>query len=193
MKHPAVVVFCVALAALGAPSHAHLPKVFRYAFPIAETGFDPAQITDLYSRIVTSHIFDGLYKYDHLARPFKIKPNTAAAMPEVSEDFRVWTVKLRPGIYFQDDPAFKGQRRELTAQDYVYSFKRYYDPRWKSPNYPTLSEQRFVGMAAVRDESINSKKPFDYDREVSGLRALECWSASSRKARMRASSRSGAS
>ena len=55
------------------------------------------------------HIFDGLYRYDHLARPFKIKPNTAAAMPEVSDDFRVWTVKLRPGIYFQDDPAFKGQ------------------------------------------------------------------------------------
>ncbi len=60
-------------------------KVLRYAFPIAETGFDPAQITDLYSRIVTHHIFDGLYRYDHLARPFKIKPNTAAAMPEVSD------------------------------------------------------------------------------------------------------------
>ena len=56
-----------------------------------------------------THVFDGLYSYDHLARPFKIKPNTAAAMPEVSADFRVWTVKLRPGIYFQDDPAFKGQ------------------------------------------------------------------------------------
>ena len=45
------------------------------------------------------------------------------------------------GIYFQDDPAFKGQKRELTANDYVYSFKRYFDPRWKSPNYPRLSEE----------------------------------------------------
>jgi len=162
-----------ALSALPGTVGAQQAKVLRYAFPIAETGFDPAQITDLYSRIVTAHIFDGLYTYDHLARPFKIKPNTAAGMPDVSADFRVWTVKLRPGIYFQDDRAFKGQRRELTAQDYVYSFKRFYDPRWKSPNYPTLSEQRFVGMDAVRDESINSKKPFAYDREVSGLRALD--------------------
>jgi len=59
-------------------------KVLRYAFPIAETGFDPPQLIDLYSRIITSHIFDVLYTYDHLARPFKIKPNTAEGMPEVS-------------------------------------------------------------------------------------------------------------
>src|SRR5512135_41872 len=71
-------------------------KILRYAFPVAETGFDPIQLTDLYSRIVTSHIFDGLYKYDYLARPFKIEPNTADGMPEVSPDFRVWTVKVRP-------------------------------------------------------------------------------------------------
>ena len=52
----------------------------RYAFNAAETGFDPAKVTDLYSRIVNSHIFEAPYKYDYLARPFKVKPNTAAAM-----------------------------------------------------------------------------------------------------------------
>jgi ABC-type transport system substrate-binding protein len=161
------------LVALPSPGIAQQAKVLRYAFPIAETGFDPAQVTDLYSRIVIHHVFDGLYSYDHLAQPFKIKPNTAAAMPEVSADFRVWTIKLRPGIYFQDDPAFKGQRRELTAQDYVYSFKRFFDPRWKSPNYPSLEEQKIVGMAALRDEAQKSKQPFDYDQPVAGLRALD--------------------
>ena len=169
----ALVFLQLLLIALPSASIAQQAKVLRYAFPIAETGFDPAQVTDTYSRIVTHHVFDGLYKYDHLGRPFKIKPNTAAAMPEVSRDFRVWTVKLRPGIYFQDDPAFKGQRRELTAQDYVYSFKRYFDPRWKSPNYPSLEEQKIVGMATVRDEALKSKKPFDYDRPVDGLLALD--------------------
>ncbi|HWL72692.1 MAG TPA: ABC transporter substrate-binding protein, partial [Burkholderiaceae bacterium] len=158
---------------MGTPAYAQQAKVLRYAFPIAETGFDPAQVTDLYSRTVTPHIFDALYRYDHLARPFKIKPNTAAAMPEVSDDFRIWTIKLRPGIYFQDDPAFKGQKRELTANDYVYSFKRYYDPRWKSPNYPRLSEEGISGMVALRDSALTSKKPFDYDRDVEGIRALD--------------------
>lgn len=173
MVHRVAVVLCLALAVFGAPSHSQQSKVLRYAFPIAETGFDPAQITDLYSRTVTPNIFDGLYRYDHLARPFKIKPNTAAEMPQVSQDFRVWTIKLRPGIYFQDDPAFKGQKRELTAQDYVYSFKRFFDPRWKSPSYPKLSDEKFVGMDDLRDAALKLKKPFDYDREVEGIRALD--------------------
>ena len=148
-------------------------KVLRYAFEVAETGFDPAQLTDLYSRILTAHIFDGLYCYDHLARPFKIKPNTAAAMPEVSDDFRTWTVRIRPGIFFSDDPAFKGKRRELVAEDYVYSFKRFVDPRWKSPLYPSVAEQRLIGLDALREEALKEKKPFDYDRAVEGLRALD--------------------
>ena len=94
-------------------------KVLRYAFEVAETSLDPVKINDLYSRTLTPHIFEGLYTYDHLARPVKIKPLTADGMPQHSDDYRVWTVKIRPGIYFADDPAFKGKKRELVAQDYV--------------------------------------------------------------------------
>ena len=148
-------------------------KVLRYAFEVSETGFDPAQISDLYSRIVTSHIFDGLYEYDYLARPFRIVPNTADGHPEISDNFRVWTVRIKPGTFFQDDPAFKGKRRELVAEDYVYSFKRFFDPRWKAPTYATLAESRIVGMAALRDEALKNKRPFNYDTQVEGLRALD--------------------
>ena len=63
-------------------------KVLRYAFPTAETGFDPAQINDLYSRTVTPHVFEGLYQYDPLSRPAKVRPQTAVCMPEVSDDFK---------------------------------------------------------------------------------------------------------
>jgi hypothetical protein len=38
--------------------------VLRYAFPVAETGFDPVKLSDLYSRTVTGHIFESLYCYD---------------------------------------------------------------------------------------------------------------------------------
>jgi len=148
-------------------------KVLRYAFEVAETGFDPVAISDLYSRIVTSHLYDGLYCYDYLARPFKIKPATAEALPEVSEDFRRWTVRLKRGIYFQDDPVFKGQRRELIAQDFVYSMKRFFDPRTKAPAYADLGNVHLVGMAALRDAALKGKQPFDYDTEVEGLRALD--------------------
>ena len=149
------------------------PKVLRYAFPIAETGFDPVQLSDLYSRIVTAHVFDGLYTYDHLARPFKIVPNVADGMPESSEDFRTWTIRIRPGIYFQDDPAFEGKRRELVAQDFVYTIKRFADPRWKAPAWPSIAELKIVGLQPLRDAALKNKTPFDYDREIDGLRTLD--------------------
>jgi ABC-type transport system substrate-binding protein len=164
------------LGALGAPHAARAdgePKVLRYAFPIAESGFDPPQLIDLYSRIVTSHIFDGLYIYDHLARPFLIKPNTAEGMPESSADFRIWTVRLKRGIVFDDDPAFGGTPRELIAQDYVYSFKRFFDPRWKAPAYATLSELKIRGLDELRAAALKARTPFPYDTEVEGLRALD--------------------
>ncbi|HZA96266.1 MAG TPA: ABC transporter substrate-binding protein, partial [Burkholderiaceae bacterium] len=148
-------------------------KVLRYAFEVAETGFDPAAINDLYSRIVTSHIFESPYGYDYLARPYEIRPATADGMPEVSADFRTWIVRLKRGIYFQDDPAFKGERRELIAADYVYSYKRFFDPRWKSPLVASLADLKIVGMAALRERALKSKQPFDYDTPVGGMRALD--------------------
>lgn len=159
--------------AAAAQANAAVPpaKVLRVAFPAAETGFDPAKVFDLYSRTVTPHIFEGLYHYDHLARPFKIKPLTASGMPEVSADFRIWTVKLRPGIYFQPDPAFKGQRRELVAEDYVYAIKRAVDPANNSPVISGVTDLKIVGLAAVRDTAIKNRQPFDYDHVVQGLRA----------------------
>ena len=91
-------------------------KVLRYSFRVAETGFDPAQISDLYSRTVAAAIFDSPLEYEFLARPYRLRPNTWAGMPEVSEDFRTFTFRVKPGIFFADDPAFKGARRELVAQ-----------------------------------------------------------------------------
>jgi ABC-type transport system substrate-binding protein len=161
------------------------PQVLRYAFPAAETGFDPSQLSDIYSRTVTAHLFEGLYGYDPLARPFKVVPRTAAGMPEVSADYKVWTVRLKPGIYFADDPAFQGRRRELVAQDYVYSIKRFADPALKSPAFSEVSDQGLLGLLALRDEALKTKQPFDYDREIEGLRALDRYTIEFRLAEAR--------
>jgi len=155
-----------------APAAASL-KVLRYAMRVAETGFDPAQVTDLYSATMIGNIFDAPYQHEFLARPVRVRPNAAAAMPEVSADFRTFTVRIRPGIYFADDPAFKGVRRELVAADYVYSIKRHFDPRWKSGHLTDLATAQIIGLDALRDAALKSRKPFDYDREIEGLRALD--------------------
>jgi ABC-type transport system substrate-binding protein len=155
------------------PAAPRKPKVLRYAFRVAETSLDPVKINDIYSRTLTPHIFEALYKYDPLARPIKIRPLTAVAMPEVSEDFRTWTIRVRRGIYFMSDPAFKGQRRELVAQDYVYSLKRFADPANRSPLWSGMVSDGYLGLAALRQDGLDRKKPFDYDREIEGIRALD--------------------
>jgi ABC-type transport system substrate-binding protein len=167
----------VAVAAAGLPAAAQTTpaaqKVLRYAFRVAETSLDPAKINDLYSRTLTPHIFEAPYRYDPLARPIKVKPLTAEGEPRHSDDYRTWTVKIRPGIYFADDPAFGGKRRELVAQDYVYTMKRFADPANKSPVWSGMESEKYVGLAALRQQALDSRKPFDYDREIEGVRALD--------------------
>ena len=149
------------------------PKVLRYAFPAAETGFDPVQLSDVYSLTITAHVFESPLDYDPLARPFLIRPGTALALPEIADDHRSFTLKLRPGILFHDDPAFKGRARELVAEDYIYTIKRFYDPATKSPGHSSLEEQGIIGLRELREAALKSKQPFDYDRPVEGLTAID--------------------
>src|SRR5436190_12407080 len=160
-----------ALAPLPAWAQPESGKVLRVALPIAETGFDPQAGGDAYSNYVNRVIFDPLYKYEYLARPYKLVPNTAAALPDISADGKTWTIKIRPGIYFADDPAFKGKRRELTAADYVYSLKRLLDPKMRS-NFLQIVEGRFVGAEAVA-ATARSGGDFDYDAPIEGLQAID--------------------
>ena len=148
-------------------------KVFRYAFRIAETGFDPAQISDIYSRTITPHIFEGMYQYDPLARPVKVRPLTAVGMPENSPDFRTWTVKIRPGIFFAKDEAFKGKPRELVAEDYVYAIKRFADPAVKSQAWTWMETFELLGLRELRKDAIAGKKAFSYDKPIEGVRTLD--------------------
>jgi len=163
-----------AMAHAQTPGPAEAPKkVLRYAFEVAESSLDPAKTNDFYSKQLIGNVYEGLLAYDHLARPVKLKPWTAAHMPEHSDDHRVWTIRIKPGVYFAADPAFKGQRRELAAQDYVYSIKRFADPANKSPSWSSLEAEGIVGLAELRAQALSGKTPFDYDREIEGLRALD--------------------
>jgi oligopeptide transport system substrate-binding protein len=160
-----------ALFPLPAAAQADPNKVLRVAFPVAETGFDPQAANDLYSNHVNRAIFDTPYTYDYLARPYKLVPNTAVALPEISADGRMWTLKIKPGIYFNDDAAFKGARRELTAADYIYSWKRVLDPKVRSPNLQVFDDT-FEGADAVVAKAKETGK-FDYDAPMEGLQALD--------------------
>lgn len=142
-------------------------KTLRITFQAAESGFDPVRISDYYSGTVIEAIFDPLLTYDYLARPARLVPNVAESLPAISDDGKTYTLRIKPGIYFADDPAFKGKRRELTAADYAYSIKRFLDPRNRSP-YAFLFEGKIAGLDELVDRAKKTDR-FDYDAAVSGL------------------------
>ena len=146
-------------------------KVLRIAFPIDVSGLDPAGTQETYATLVEQKIFDALYVWDYLARPYRFVPSIATGMPEISADGRVWTIRIRQGIYFADDPVFAGKKRELTAADFVYAWKRVVDPRVRSPNSDLL-EHKIVGLDAAVEKAKSSGR-FDYDTEIQGLRATD--------------------
>ena len=162
----AVAAATIALAT-GAAHAADPAKVIRHVFPAAETGFDPAGVQDLYSATIEQMLFETLLTYDYLARPAKLVPLTAEAMPEVSDNGKTYTVRVKKGIYFIDDPVFKGRKRELTAADYAYSLKRLIDPKLRSP-WAWLVEGKIVGLDELAETAKKTGK-FDYDAKVEGL------------------------
>ena len=139
----------LAVAVIAAFTAAAEAKTLHIAFTAAETTFDPAASDDIPSSDIIRMIFDPPLEYDYHARPVKLRPATLAAMPDVSADGKTFTLNVKPGIYFQDDPAFGGKKRELVAADYVYSIKRLMDPKIASPNYYVV-ENKIVGAKPVR-------------------------------------------
>lgn len=103
------------------------PAVFRYAMNEVPDSFDPLKASNIYASTVVVAVHDTLYRYRYLARPYQLAPNLAAALPEISADGLTWTIRLKPGVRFADDPVFPGGRgREVVAADVVYSFKRHF-------------------------------------------------------------------
>jgi oligopeptide transport system substrate-binding protein len=155
-----------------APASAADPqKILRTAFKIAETDFDPPKRDDFYSDRIIGNVFDTLLTYDYLYRPAKLVPGVAEAMPEISADGLTYTFTIKKNIYFTPDPAFKGEKRELTAADFAYSIKRILDPKVRSPRLFFLE-----GKLAGGDEAMALAKKtgdFDYDAALSGLEVTD--------------------
>jgi ABC-type transport system substrate-binding protein len=133
----------------------------------APASVDPAQASSIYANFLVVNLYDTLYRYRYLARPYELTPNLAAAMPELSEDGLTLTIRLKQGVHFHDDPAFAGGTgREVTAEDFVYSIQRHFDETTRAQG-AWLWQERLVGLDAWKAAGS------DYSQPVAGLRALD--------------------
>jgi ABC-type transport system substrate-binding protein len=144
----------------------------RLAYGWAPETLDPARTSDVGSQAVAGTLFDQLYIYDYLARPLRLRPLAAADMPSVSPDGLEMTVTLRPGIRFTSHRVFGNRTRELTAEDFVYSLKRFMDPAVRAPVMSLLAG-KIEGLDELGASAASNGGRFDYDAKVSGLVALD--------------------
>lgn len=125
MKHRSTSIAGLVLAGslLLAPGWAQIKGgVYRYTLgPSDPPSLDPVHITDTVSHAVASEIFDGLVEFDPT---LQIRPSIARSWT-VSRDGREYTFELRRGVKFHNG-------REVTAEDFRYSFERLLHPETRS-------------------------------------------------------------
>jgi len=177
---------------------------------------DPASSYSTDETPFTYSIYEPLYEYEYLTRPYRLAPRTAVEVvspayfdeagrplpddaPGPAIAVSVYDIHIRPGILFQPHPAFareatgqysywpvagdelrgkfsigdfaKTGTRELTANDYVYAFRRLASPRVISPIYGVLAEH-IVGM---REYGERLKGEDQARREAGGRDAGPAW------------------
>jgi len=146
------------------PATASPEKIYRHALDGAPGSLDPAHADNVYAATLVSNLFDTLYRYKYLERPYELTPNLATDFPEISGDGLVYRIRLRSDARFVDDPAFpNGQGRTVTADDVVYSLKRHFIAQTRSRG-AWLWRDRIVGLEA-------NKALADPDQAVAGLLA----------------------
>ncbi len=141
--------------------------VYRHGADGTPGTLDPVAAGSIYSSMVVLNVFDTLYRYKYLARPYELAPNLAEGFPDVSDDGLTYTFRIRADARYPDDPAFPaGRGRPVTVHDLIYSLKRHFDPQQRSRG-AHLWSGRIVGLDAWGVAGA------DYDEPVPGLQALD--------------------
>jgi len=115
-------------------------------------GVDPIHIGGLASGMaaVASNIYEPLFQYHYLKRPYELMPCLAAEMPQWSADGLTCRIRLREDARFEDDACFpEGRGRALETEDVIFSWKRIADPRNASAFWAHF-EHHIAGMDEYR-------------------------------------------
>lgn len=134
-------------------------------------GFDPINASDRYSGLEVGKVYEGLFEFHPLKRPYELVPNLAESMPTVSADGLTYTFKLRKGVLFHDSPAFKGQARVLKTDDVFYTLKRLADPKLQAKGWWVIDD-KIAGLNEWRTK-YEKEAAANYDEAIEGFVKLD--------------------
>jgi len=172
--HLAAVVLCLAVVcgmATAADSALCVP-IGR-----APRELDPCRTDDAGAALILAQVCEPLLEYDYLKRPYTLQACLAAAMPQVSADRLTWTITLKKGVRFHDDPCFPdGKGREVVAADFVLAIKRQADVAMRGSIW-WLLQGKIVGAAKFRELSqrwgVEMPRAELYKNDIEGLQAVD--------------------
>jgi oligopeptide transport system substrate-binding protein len=125
---------------------------------------DPAVANDTVSVPIMRVLFQPLLDYDD---GVNLVPLTAEALPTLSKDGKTYTFHLRKDVHFSNG-------RAVTAEDYLYSWRRVVNPKTKSP-WASFVTDRIVGAKEYAGGKVEDIKglgaPEGKAEDIKGLRA----------------------
>ncbi len=147
------------------PSEDDDRKVLYTTFSEAPRSLDPAVAYDVGAHAITGAVYDTLLEYHYLKRPYTLIPGLALDLPESrpgeADGSTVYRFELRPGVLYQEDPAFtidgSGRRtRPVLAADVAFQLARLADPTVNSPVIEPFSH--VAGFQAFGERLVERRK-----------------------------------
>lgn len=186
---------------LNAPYHSFKDdnKVGLQSLITIPAEFDPIRAYDAESIYLLNQIYEPLYTFAYLKKPYQVVPHIAEKLPKIEyfnqahqqiynenlEEvaFTVYTIPIKHGIFYQPHPGFCNEhqgfdcqlyRRELSADDYEYQMKRIAQSYSHSP-MTSILRRYIVGfkeyMDAVKDEPVGWR---DFsDEHIEGVKVVD--------------------
>ena len=176
------IVLVTLVGLITAPPVQRDPDTYYEAYWNTAQTFDTAKAYDTVSGKMVEQVVESLYEYDGFDPEYNIVPALARAMPEVSADGRVYTIRLRPNVRYPArwaDGTFvqpwADEPRHVRAEDFVFALKRVADFHNASNHYGATMQGRIVGAEAFRRATeLRPENAWYYDDiDLPGVQALD--------------------
>lgn len=136
-------------------------QTIAISIPAELTTLDTTQMTDKNTFTIGQHLFEGLYRLDDDSVPV---PGLAKEAATISEDGLTYTFKLREDAKWSNgDP--------ITAEDFVYSWKKLVNPETGAPNAYLLDNVKNglavrTGEKQVDELGVSAPAPDEFKVEL---------------------------
>ncbi|MCZ4407809.1 ABC transporter substrate-binding protein [Cryomorphaceae bacterium 1068] len=127
----------------------------------------PHNLIDAAAFNLMNQVYEGLFELDEKTNSFK--PQLAESY-SISEDGKVYTIVLKKGVFFHDDPIFPGGKgREVKAEDVVHCFTKLCEPSENNALYPYVIDL-IKGASEFRKSKMDGRKTSE---SPEGLRLID--------------------